>query len=154
LICAFAFMSGKQYYAVQPVGVVAAFALVVSAGLFEPLRRALSLRPLVAFGVASYSIYLFHEPVIAYAEVLHHAPLWLGASASLGLSLVFFWVCERPFISGPLRGAMTSRLKGALVRALAFLLGRPGVHRSATRGADADIVSNESLSAVGQASRA
>lgn len=134
-VAAFAMMSGQQYFAVQPVGVVASFALVVAAGWMPWLRRALSAPPLVGLGIASYSIYLFHEPVIAYCEGLHHAPLWLGASAALALSLVFFLLGERPFLSGPLRDRLIGWLERGLSAGLGFLIPAPYVRARADRDA-------------------
>ncbi|HET9096161.1 MAG TPA: acyltransferase, partial [Candidatus Baltobacteraceae bacterium] len=47
---------------------LAAFALVLLAGRISALRAVLSRKPLVAVGVASYSIYLVHEPVVTLLQ--------------------------------------------------------------------------------------
>jgi len=57
-------IENATYVQTNPAWQIAMFALVVTAGNLPWLRSGLSLRPLVAIGTASYSIYLVHEPVV------------------------------------------------------------------------------------------
>jgi peptidoglycan/LPS O-acetylase OafA/YrhL len=91
-----------------------AFAFVVAAGYYSLLSRALSVRVMVVIGLASYSSYLIHQPVIAITSRLG---LWVYASilAAIILSFAFWWIAERPFVSGKPRKALLAFLV-ALVR--------------------------------------
>lgn len=103
---------------------IAAFFFVVAAGNARWLRAALSLRPLVWIGMASYSIYLVHEPLIA---LLEHAAGWGAPAAGLAAIIcggVFWSVFERPFTSTPLKQQMVARLRSWLVN-LARLVDAP-----------------------------
>lgn len=70
-----------------------------------PLLRALDWRPLVAVGVASYSLYLWHLPVIeslenAFSSAPSPALLALvGVPASIAVALVSYRAIESPFLS-------------------------------------------------------
>jgi peptidoglycan/LPS O-acetylase OafA/YrhL len=81
---------------------VVAFALVVTAGREVWLQRVLGQRWLTAIGLASYSIYLVHEPIIS-ASVGILAPRIGGIAAffaAIGLGLLGGWIMwaivERP----------------------------------------------------------
>lgn len=75
------------------------------------LNRALSWRPLVAIGTFAYSIYLIHAPLIqviwqyllfplqAHPLLRLMALLLLGVPLIVGVSYLFFLVCERPFLN-------------------------------------------------------
>jgi peptidoglycan/LPS O-acetylase OafA/YrhL len=72
--------------------------------------RALSLRPLVALGVVSYGVYLWHWPVKAIFPTWP----WLAWGAlTVGAAVVSFWLVERP-----VRAASWSNLPGGLRAAL------------------------------------
>lgn len=77
---------------------IAVFILVFCVGSFAPLTRALSIRPLVWIGVASYSIYLVHYPVLALLYT-HGINIALAAFAAIVGGFAFWAVCERPFQS-------------------------------------------------------
>lgn len=83
---------------------LAIFAFVVLAGRIGPLRAALSVPALFEIGIASYSIYLVHQPLVAFvAKPLADrigSPIVVVAVVSLvGIvgGLVFWFVVERPF---------------------------------------------------------
>ena len=64
--------------------------------------RVLSLRPLVAIGLISYSLYLWHWPLVVFAEYVHDAPLsgfWSAGmiAASLFVGWASWRFIERPF---------------------------------------------------------
>jgi GT2 family glycosyltransferase/peptidoglycan/LPS O-acetylase OafA/YrhL len=93
------------------VGATTLCVLVASCCHDGVIRRALSVRPLVAIGGFSYSLYLVHAPLLQVAWQYGIHPLGLGASATFALlalagvplivvgSYGFFWLFERPFLS-------------------------------------------------------
>ena len=66
-----------------------------------PVRRVLASRPFVAIGLISYSLYLWHWPVIVYAKVmfgpLTPATMLICATLSLGLAALSWRFVEQPF---------------------------------------------------------
>jgi peptidoglycan/LPS O-acetylase OafA/YrhL len=60
--------------------------------------RVLSFRPLAALGTISYGVYLWHWPVIVATNPWGRSggALVAKASIALGLSIVSWWVVERP----------------------------------------------------------
>ncbi len=85
-------------------------ALMISAGNTSPLlARGLRFKPLVFVGLISYSLYLWHWPLMAYVHYLHIPMGWLGAVIVVGLSVLLAWLSWR-FIEVPMRrsGAMLS----------------------------------------------
>jgi peptidoglycan/LPS O-acetylase OafA/YrhL len=102
---------------------IASFAFVVFAGNNTWFRRVLSMPALVATGVASYSIYLVHEPVVDMSLTLFHSvPALLATVGVLGLAAGFaFWaVFERPFTTGRLRAPLLSWTRPWVDRAIAL----------------------------------
>ncbi|HZZ65816.1 MAG TPA: acyltransferase [Candidatus Baltobacteraceae bacterium] len=86
---------------------IAAFMLVLAGGRLQILRRMLCLRPLVAIGTASYSIYLVHEPVVGWidqhARLAPAATMALAYSAALLAGFMFWAAVERWWTSTPLK---------------------------------------------------
>lgn len=79
--------------------------LIILFGQAETVTaRLLSIRPLVGIGLVSYSAYLWHQPVFAFARIRYAAevPDW-AMLALAGLALVLAWVSWR-FIEQPFRG--------------------------------------------------
>ncbi len=87
---------------------VAGAVLVIGAGNTRLSGRALSWRPLVFLGQISYSLYLWHWPMIVFWKVQNGpelsaaAQLGLGLGAILMASLSTFWI-EKPFRHLPAR---------------------------------------------------
>jgi len=112
---------------------VACFFLVVAGCTNAVLRGALSIRPLVAIGVASYSIYLMHDPVMAWYGLYGGHDLFADIALGLLAGFAFFLVWERWFVTKPVKPMLTDALqrwieriaaKVGLVR-LAFPVSRP-----------------------------
>ncbi|WP_338186386.1 acyltransferase family protein [Thalassospira tepidiphila] len=65
--------------------------------------RLLSAPPVVAIGLMSYSIYLWHQPILAYSRVLSLEPPTLVVTATaVGLSFILGWLTWR-FVEKPFR---------------------------------------------------
>ena len=96
----------------NPLWSVTAFAFVVAAGCSHRLGAFLSFRGITAVGVASYSIYLIHGPVIGFAQSHGVNPV---AATALGVSAGFaFWaVAERPFTQTALRARLVAEFEAA-----------------------------------------
>ena len=120
-------IENSPYVQINPAWQMAMFALVVAAGDTRWLRGCLSVRPLAAIGTASYSIYLVHEPVVAFFQehVLWSGP-WrlLGAyGAAVLAGLVFWYAFERAWMYG----APKARAIAALSPRITALLRTLGV---------------------------
>jgi peptidoglycan/LPS O-acetylase OafA/YrhL len=67
------------------------------------LLRALDWRPLAILGLASYSLFVWHFPIVsalpAGSSWLHFAVLLpIGAVLSIAAALVSYWAIESPFL--------------------------------------------------------
>jgi peptidoglycan/LPS O-acetylase OafA/YrhL len=81
----------------NPLWMALAFCVVVTCAQWSPARTLLSSRVLVGVGIASYSIYLVHQPII---EVLQRHGLSPEIAIAGAIVVGFgFWACaERPFV--------------------------------------------------------
>jgi peptidoglycan/LPS O-acetylase OafA/YrhL len=111
--------------ALMPVWQVAVFLLVVAAGSSAWLHKALSMNGLTTIGLASYSIYLVHGPVVAFANSKGWNPVAAGL-LGVAAGFAFFFVAERPFLKGPLRSNLIAQFEEFLPRWFAAL----GLNRS------------------------
>ncbi|GAC1578288.1 MAG: hypothetical protein NVS3B7_11890 [Candidatus Elarobacter sp.] len=95
---------------------LAMFFVVVAGGELAVFRSVLSHRALVATGVASYGIYLVHQPVIGVVEDLVRGPAGPWAAALLApLAGFAFWaLAERPFTTGSYRAPLVRRTAAML----------------------------------------
>jgi peptidoglycan/LPS O-acetylase OafA/YrhL len=94
---------------------IAAFLLVVAAGDNPGLTRMLSTQWLVVIGAASYSIYLVHEPLIAFM-IAHGVFAPLAGVAGVGMGFVFWSLAERPFVQPALRDKLIAEFYRFLPR--------------------------------------
>jgi len=118
-------IQNSAFVQTNPGWQIAMFALVVTAGNMKWLRGVLSVRPLVAIGTASYSIYLVHEPVVAFFQ--EHV-LWAGPWRLLGAygtaviaGLLFWYAFERAWMYGAVKAHAIAALSprvAALFRTL------------------------------------
>lgn len=106
---------------------LAAFWFVVAAGAVTALRSILSTRPLMLIGLASYSIYLMHEPVVAFLQMdLGAGPVAAGI-AGLCAGLLFYYAVERYVIAPATKNRWLRALAPLVKRAFDFL-NLPGRH--------------------------
>jgi peptidoglycan/LPS O-acetylase OafA/YrhL len=113
-------------------------AFLVLAGQHDssPISRMLSLRPLVFVGLVSYSLYLWHWPIIVFSQYyLVRALTPAEKAAAVGLmtacAVISWWFIERPFRNKqvPIRKVRCAAGFGALVlaAAAAAMLGAKGL---------------------------
>jgi peptidoglycan/LPS O-acetylase OafA/YrhL len=94
---------------------VVAFLLVALVNCDATAKRLFSNPLLVTIGVASYSIYLIHEPLIAMLEHVSVFPP-LAFAVALGIGLAFWWIVERP-LTGSLRRPLVARVHAVIAAA-------------------------------------
>jgi exopolysaccharide production protein ExoZ len=91
------------------------FLFVVGAGSSLWAHRILSMRWLTAIGLASYSIYLIHGPLMTLAES-RGINAWVAALIGIGGGFLFFFVAERPFLDARVRDCLVSQFEDAFTR--------------------------------------
>jgi peptidoglycan/LPS O-acetylase OafA/YrhL len=112
---------------------VVAMALALTAAVQpgpNPMRRLLETRALVGLGLISYGVYLWHWPIYVWltprSTGVGGVELFaLRSAATLGASLLSYYVVEQPIRQGRLpqwRGAPTGVVPMAMVTAVALLL--------------------------------
>lgn len=112
----------RHYQFSLVITVVAAAALIATSGT-RVHRYVLSAAPLVAIGLISYPLYLWHFPPMAYARIIFagnvsQATMWSILVASFPLAWLTYRFIERPIRHG--RGRNVIRV-GALVGCMAMV---------------------------------
>ena len=98
---------------------VCALTMLLMASLMTPgsfIARAFSWRPLVWLGVRSYSLYLWHYPIIQLLDADGAAPWWLklvAVAASLVAMVASWCLVERPFADDRVWRALAGLRRGA-----------------------------------------
>jgi peptidoglycan/LPS O-acetylase OafA/YrhL len=108
-VCFLLYPNRTGHGEVGPAWEIASFFLVIAAGAVPLVERALSVKALVAVGVASYGIYLVHQPAIVLTERIGW-PAAFAAVAGVGVGFAFWWLAERPFVSGTARTVLLRQL--------------------------------------------
>lgn len=110
------------FYQSNPGWQMCAFILVIASSYTAP-RAILSWKPLVAVGIASYSIYLVHEPIVAFVETRWSGPIsaLVAIVTSTAVGLLFWLVWERYWMAGRLRRNAVDFLKERFVAAASLL---------------------------------
>ncbi len=93
-----------------------------------PLSRLLGMPPLAHIGRISYGLYLWHWPVILFANgartgLAGAALLWTRIGISLALAELSYWIMERPILAGYVPGR---RLAAAGLVSVVMLAGIAG----------------------------
>ncbi|MGB7372765.1 acyltransferase family protein [Pontixanthobacter sp.] len=122
-----------SFYAVIPV--TGAALLLCFGGEGTLAAKLLGFRPLVFVGLISYSAYLWHQPVFAFARirsVSEPTPYLMGALgvASFALAYLSWRFIENPFRnskSGPIRSQSSVFLASGMAMAMALYIGLIGV---------------------------
>ena len=101
----------------------AAFFFVVAAGSLRWLRTILAWPALVAMGVASYSIYLVHEPFVrtVFGHVQGPLGIFAAAAGALACGFAFWALVERPFTTGSLRRPLLDLVRPIVERGFSVL---------------------------------
>lgn len=124
-------------YTFMPVLGAALIILYAQSGTW--VARMLSLKPLVGVGLISYSTYLWHHPLFAFAHIrLFNTPstaLMLGLSiCALILGALTWWLVEQPFRHKQHRFYVSNRRAFQIAIGAALLLLAVGVYGHYTHG--------------------
>jgi peptidoglycan/LPS O-acetylase OafA/YrhL len=114
---------------------VAAFLFVLAVGNYQGTRAVLAWMPLRVVGVASYSIYLMHQPILG---ILIGRYAWAPAPAVLVMvaSCFAFWALfERTVLLARVRRPMIAYLSGPIGKILRFV-GAPAEMQLLSPGAE------------------
>jgi peptidoglycan/LPS O-acetylase OafA/YrhL len=108
-------------YAILPVG--GAALVILFAGPDGPAGRILASRPAVAIGLISYSAYLWHQPLFAFARLYETGmPSQATMLALCALSLALAWASWR-FVERPFRRGGASRAHALALAAAVCIAG-------------------------------
>jgi hypothetical protein len=135
------FSSATAFPGMAAVLPVLGTALVIVAGAgaqSNPFSRVLSNGWLVAIGLISYPMYLWHWPLIAFAHLLHYDPTRLPIASGIFVATVVLSVITYRFAESPVRNRAVLATPKALLAAsgmTAMLLTAFGVHAWLTLGA-------------------
>jgi peptidoglycan/LPS O-acetylase OafA/YrhL len=89
---------------------LSSFLFVVAAGATPWISRLLSLRFLTFVGIASYSIYLVHEPIVVLLQLHGINPL-LASACALAAGVIFWAIAERPVVETALRAKLIAQFE-------------------------------------------
>lgn len=97
----------ELHWTMQPTTLgwqLAAFFFVVAATENRALGSILRSAPFVLLGIASFSIYLFHEPVIElWVALLGGRTGLIGGLVAVGIGILLWYIAERPLCNAALR---------------------------------------------------
>lgn len=103
LVCIFFYKAGMRFPGLEAIPPVLGSVLIISSG-GGIANRFLSIRPLVAVGLISYSLYLWHWPLLSFARILSPIALpWTASAALMATAFVLatlsYYFIEKPFRS-------------------------------------------------------
>ncbi len=128
VLCVFLLNDQVAFPGLAALMPVSGAALIIHSGRsdFTATARMLSLRPLVFIGLISYSLYLFHWPILVFAESVSNSrfsalELIFLLVAMIVIATLSWWLVERPIRVN--RNLITQKrlLAGALVLTSALL---------------------------------
>ncbi|TKZ17459.1 acyltransferase [Shimia litoralis] len=113
------------------VPVVGSALIILFAGPGGLVTRMLSFSPIVGIGLISFSVYMWHQPMITFARLTaSHEPsvafLTLVAAASFPIGYLSWRFIEQPFRKGPVARALSQRaifVAGAAATGLVLAMG-------------------------------
>lgn len=108
------------YAALAPV--VGTVLVIAGSGSDTALGRLLSTKLLVGVGLLSYSAYLWHQPLFAFARHIYLEPSWILLLALMGVTFVLAYLSWR-FVEAPFRDRSNWSRKGIFAFSLAGLFG-------------------------------
>ncbi|HEV2262454.1 MAG TPA: acyltransferase [Candidatus Rubrimentiphilum sp.] len=91
-------------------------AVVLTVGHYRMLGQIFSWKPLAFVGVASYSIYLYHEPILGTLEHVFHVAWPAAAAASLAAGITAWYMVERRLQLSAIKNVWATELKTPFVR--------------------------------------
>ncbi|TXH36066.1 MAG: acyltransferase [Rhodospirillaceae bacterium] len=121
-------------------------ALIILAGTIDnPVSRLLGARPLAFIGLISYSLYLWHWPIIVFFQyqqghLLNSSQGLFVIAASLVVAILSWWLIERPFRRRALLTERKPLFRTAMVSMAAISLA--GIAIVATKGWPARLPDN------------
>jgi peptidoglycan/LPS O-acetylase OafA/YrhL len=116
-----------SHWALLPVG--GSMLLILFASTDRGAGRLLALPPFVGIGLISYSLYLWHQPVFAFARLLTAGPLSQGKMLGLVVLAIVLAVLSWRFVEQPFRkrsGIGEARLALPIAFGLAIVLAGTG----------------------------
>jgi peptidoglycan/LPS O-acetylase OafA/YrhL len=111
-----ALLTHSQWYSRGPLWQLIAFFGFLTAGTSFWIRRICEWAPVATIGAASYSIYLIHEPFVAWLDV-HGFPPIVAFAVPVAVGFAFWATVERPTMRPRLRARLVDAVEAVLLRA-------------------------------------
>ncbi len=105
----------KTGFLPSPLWELSIFLFVVACGALVWCRVALSFKVLTAIGLASYSIYLIHAPIILISEA-HGVSPTIAMVLGVAGGFIFWFFAERPFLDPRLRNRIVGEFVDTFTR--------------------------------------
>jgi peptidoglycan/LPS O-acetylase OafA/YrhL len=121
-----------DWLALLPCG--GAFLLIAAGPTAWFNRRVLALRPLVAIGLISYPLYLWHWPLLSFAHIIDTATPSLPTRTVLAVLAFPLAMATYQFVEKPIRFGAGGGRKAAVLFGLLLAVGALGVAVYATQG--------------------
>jgi len=109
-------------------------ALLILAGPYTPINRALSTPALVGIGLISYPLYLWHWPLLSFAHITANES-WIVIAATVLASLLLAWLTFR-VVELPIRRTTSKPFKHYAAPALLACLGAMAIFGIGTQASN------------------